>query len=260
MNDGIFDLPPRAQELIRTIEATIAEGEQLASADNAVGDALFSLRESKVNYLPKTIEAYLAIPRSQRAVADEAGHTAEDELLKQLSILDRATKRQLESLAQQRRSDLAVNARFLAERFDDRSTDVSQPTAFSDSGFVAAPGFRNWLPADSGDAQAVVAFVARKFQAALPAATKLTYAGLWGMGRVEAVLITVDQPRGAAFRYTLSAERNILQASVTKLMHGVSIQTVPCQVEAWMQSLYEDLREQAKSQAQMRNALGRLMQ
>ncbi|MGH8163690.1 MAG: hypothetical protein ACREP1_05075 [Rhodanobacteraceae bacterium] len=260
MNDKLFELPPRAQALVRDIEVTIDEAQTLLGAAPATSEAVFSLRETRANYLPQTVAAFVAIPSSQRTLADAAGKTAEDHLLEQLSILDRAVKRDLETLAEQKRADLAVNARFLAERFDDRSTDVAKPGDAKDEAPLPPRVLRSWLPPDTSDAKAIVAHVGAKFQGALPRMTQFGYGGMWGMGRIESVLITLPQPAGAAFRYTLSAKDDVLQASVTKLVHGVSIQTVQCAIGDWMQSLYDDLSAQARHHAETRNALARLVQ
>ncbi|HEY8314151.1 MAG TPA: hypothetical protein VIG51_08225 [Candidatus Baltobacteraceae bacterium] len=259
MNDLFFELPARAQRLVRAIEATLAEAEGLAGGAQTITDATFSLRETRAKYLPQTLQAYVAIPPSQRSAPDDDGRSPEDQLMEQLSVLDRATRRDLETLAVQKRSDLSVNARFLAERFDDRSTEVSQPNESVDTVAVPAPELRGWLPSDTDDAKDIVAHVGKKFQQALPKITQFEYGGLWGSGRVESVLITLQQAGGTAFRYTLSAKNDLLQPSVTKLVHGVSIQTVNCSVGDWMQSLYDDLLAQAQHHVETRNALARLV-
>lgn len=225
------------------------------------GEAAFSLRQTRASYLPQTVAAYLAVPKSQREVADESGRTAQSQLMEQLSVLERATKGDLEVLAKRKRSDLAINARFLAERFDDRSTEIS-PT--DDDGIISqalpATALRNWLPLDTNDAKAIVAHLGTKFQVAFPQITQFGYSGVWGLGRIESVIITLAQAGGIAFRYTLSAKNDILQPSVTKLVHNVSIQTIQCSIEDWLQSLYDDLSARARHHSETRNALARLLQ
>ncbi|MDQ2679963.1 MAG: hypothetical protein M3Y21_02920 [Candidatus Eremiobacteraeota bacterium] len=247
--------------LLRGIEATIDEALPLLSQVGAAGDAAFSLRQTRANYLPQTVAAYLAVPVSQRDSPDSDGHTAHDQLLEQLSVLDRATKRDLESVSRQKRNELAVNARFLAERFDDRSTEVSpidgdQPVSQK----LPVAALANWLPSDTSDAKAIVAHLGTKFQVAFPRITEFRYSGMWGLGRIEAVVITLQQTGGAAFRYTLSAKNDMLSPSVTKLVHNVSIQTIPCSIDDWLQSLYDDLCAQARKHNETRNALARLLQ
>ncbi|MEO6912488.1 MAG: hypothetical protein ABI182_00530 [Candidatus Baltobacteraceae bacterium] len=259
--DRLFELPPSAQTLARGIEATIDEALPLLGDQSDTGEAAFSLRQTRADYLPQTIAAYLAVPVSQRGTADESGGTAESNLMEQLSILDRAVKRDLEILGQRKRTDLAVNARFLAERFDDRSTEISRIVGDGTvSQALPATALRNWLPADTSDAKAIVAHLGTKLQVAFPRITQFGYSGVWGLGRIEAVSITLAQAGGIAFRYTLSAKNDILQPSVTKLVHNVSIQTIPCPVQDWMQSLYDDLSAQARHHNETRTALARLLQ
>ncbi len=258
--DRLFALPPSAQALIRSIEAAIDEA--LPLLGDTSGDSAFSVRQTRASYLPQTVGAYLAIPESQRSLPDESGATAENQLMEQLSVLDRAVKRDLEELAQRKRTALAVNARFLAERFEDRSTEIS-PTPDSENGAVSqalpAAALRNWLPANTSDAKTIVAHLGTKLQVAFPQITQFGYSGVWGLGRIESVIVTLQQAGGIAFRYTLSARNDILQPAVTKLVHNVSIQTIQCSVQDWVQSLYDDLSAQARHHNETRNALERLL-
>ena len=183
MKDAFFELPAAAQRLVREIEATISEADSLLGAPEVPPDIVFSLQETRARYLPDTLNAYVAVPASQRSTKDEAGRSAKDQLLEQLSVLDRATRRHLEILAAQKRSELAVNARFLAKRFDDRSAEIS---AISQHAPVPSPSFlRNWLPGDTSDAKSTVAFVGGKFREAFPQLTEFGYGGMWGMGPIE---------------------------------------------------------------------------
>ncbi|HEV7178578.1 MAG TPA: hypothetical protein VGN11_01805 [Candidatus Baltobacteraceae bacterium] len=260
MHDRFFELPEPAQQLVRTIEATIDEAGPLLRSAGAPAELAFNLQETRTAYLPQTIDAYVAVPRSQRDAKDASGRSALDLLLEQLSILDRATKSDLELLAKGKRSELAANARFLAERFDDRSTEISEISEAPVDVASAVPGLQHWLPEDAASPQDTVAHVAFKFQKAFPAITELRYSGMWGMGPIEAVLLTLQQGGGTAFRYALSAKGGILEPSVAKLVHGTTIQTVRCSVEDWLQSLYDDIVEQARHRSEMRAALTRLLQ
>lgn len=259
MHESFFELPEPAQRLVRAIEATIDEAEPLLNAPDAPADLAFNLRETRSKYLPETLRAYVSVPRSQRDAKDRNGRSAQDSLLEQLSILDRAVKRDLARVAKAKRSELSANASFLAERFDDRSMEISEAP---DPGALASPGpgLRNWLPADTSENTSMVAYVGRKFQQAFPALTELRYGGIFGTGAAESVVVTLPQGAGTAFRYTLSAKSGILESSVSKLVHGTTIQTVRCPIEDWLQSLYDDLAEQARQHSDMRNALAALIQ
>ncbi|GAC1389538.1 MAG: hypothetical protein NVSMB31_05600 [Vulcanimicrobiaceae bacterium] len=257
VNDSFFELPPEAQLLVRQIQGTIAEAEPLLSNPAAPPDLTFSLLETRARYLPDTIAAYVSVPASQRAVKDDGGKSAQEALMEQLSVLDRATRKHLEALSKEKRFDLAVNARFLAQRFGDQSSAISEPSPQNEP---VAMLLRNWLPKNTDDAQEIVQHVGKKFKKAFPDWTDFEYGGVFGMGAAQAVRITLQQGGGTAFRYTLSAKAGILEPSVAKLVHGTTIQTVRCPVDDWMKSLYDDLQEQARHHAQTRNALARLVE
>lgn len=255
MNDSFFELPEMAQRLVRRIEATIGEAEPLLKAAGVPPDVAFALQETQGRYMPDTIAAYLAVPPSQRTVPGELGSSAQEQLLEQLSILDRAARRYLERLAEEKRGDLAINARFLSKRFDDRSAEIS----CVDQTHIRSP-LRAWLPSAGADAKAIVGFVAQKFAAAFPTFTELRRGGLLGTGAVEAVHITIPQGGGSAFRYTMGAKDGRLDVSVAKLVHGTTIQTVRPPVDDWLESLHDDLETQAKHHLETRNALKALLQ
>ncbi|MDQ2865316.1 MAG: hypothetical protein M3R51_03755 [Candidatus Eremiobacteraeota bacterium] len=260
MHDHIFELPEPAQRLVHGIEGTIDEARPLFDAAGAPPEIAFNLTQTRSKYLPDTVRAYCSVPLSQREFKDENGRTALDSLLEQLSVLDRAVKRDLEALTKAKRHELAANARFLAERFDDRSTEISDATASAAPLSQTPAGLRNWLPADESDGKGIVAYVGGKFAQAFPGLTELRYAGMFGMGSIESVRVTVQQGGGVAFRYMLGVKSGILESSVSKVVHGTPIQTVQCPVEDWLQSLYDDISEQARHHAEMRSALARLLQ
>ena len=260
MHERFFELPPAAQQLVRTVEATIEEAAPLLEAQSAESELAFTFRETRARYLPETVAAFLAIPASQREVKDSSGHSAQELLMEQLSVLDRSTKRDLERLAAGKRSDLAANARFLAERFDDRSNEVSVvgEAAASPATGSFAPSLQQWLPQAGADAVQIVAVVAGRLKEHFPGITDVRTGGLFGMGRIEAVSLTLAQGGGIAFRYTLSASEGILEPSVAKLVHGTTIQTVRCSAQEWLESLYEDITAQARAHAELRAPLTRL--
>ncbi len=149
MNDRFFELPEAARNLVRTIEATIEEAQPLLHEGDAPPELSYNFAQTKTRYLPETIDAFVAVPPSQRE-GRGGDRSAVDLLLEQLSVLDRATKRDLELLAQRKRSDLAANARFLAERFDDRSTEISVVTDAPPHAPAAVPSLADWAPGGAG--------------------------------------------------------------------------------------------------------------
>ncbi|MDQ6930036.1 MAG: hypothetical protein M3126_05155 [Candidatus Eremiobacteraeota bacterium] len=255
MNDAFFELPDAAQRLVRQIEATVAEADPLLDAVGIPPDIAFALRETRARYLPDTIAAYLAVPGSQRTLPGETGRSAQEQLLEALSVLDRATRRQLERLADEKRTELAVNARFLSKRFDDPSSAISPISETQ----TPSP-LRAWLPAGTADAKAIVAFVSKKFTDVFPRFTEVRRNGILGTGAIEALFITLPQGGGSAFRYIMGAKDGMLEVSVAKLVHGTTIQTVACPVDDWLESLHDDLEAQAKHHIEIRNALKRLLE
>jgi hypothetical protein len=258
-DDRFFELPDGARNLVRVVEALIAEAAPLVAEAGAPPELSYELEQMKTRYLPETIAAFLAIPASQRTVANGGGETAAQLLLEQLSVLERAARRDLRALAERRRSELQANARFLSERFEDRSTEISSvadapPAAASQ----AAPAFAQWLGQAGTSAAETVAFVGTRLRDHFPGITQLRSSGLFGMGNIEAVSVTLVQGGGIAFRYTLSAAGGVLDASVAKLVHGTVIQTVRCSTSEWLQSLYDDIVEQARRHEEMRAPLARL--
>ncbi len=257
MNDRFFELPEAARRLIRAIEATIEEAGPLLREGSAPPELLYNFEQTKARYLPETIQAFLGVPPSQRTSADAPERSATDLLLEQLSVLDRAVKRDLRLLGERKRGDLEANARFLAERFDDRSTEIA--TADDGPAPAASVGtLAQWLPAGGASAAETVAFVWTRLREHFPGITEVRGRGIFGMGGVEAVAVTLAQGGGTAFRYTLSAREGILDASVAKLVHGTSIQTVRCSAQEWLESLYDDIVDQARRHAEMRAPLARL--
>jgi len=123
---------------------------------------------------------------------------------------------------------------------------------------AGVPSLADWAPGGAGGAAETVAFVAERLRVTFPGITEVRGRGLFGMGGVEAVSVTLAQGGGKAFRYTLSARDGILEPSVAKLVHGTTIQTVMCSAQEWLESLYDDIVEQAKRHDEMRAPLARL--
>jgi hypothetical protein len=243
MDDRLDHLPESARRLVASIQRALAEAQPLLSAPDAPPDLAFTLRETAGRYLPDTIDAYLAIPPSRRDAAEQL-------LLEQLSVLDRSARKALDDLSAQTTGALAANARFLAERFDDRSTAIEAGTD--------APLSTVWFGGNDRSPQQIVAHAADALGAALPALTKVTRGGVFGMGAVQAVDITLPQGGGTAFRYTVALRDGALEATVAKLVHGTVIQRVVCSPGEWLQSLHDDVAEHARRHQEMRGAFAAL--
>ena len=105
-----------------SIEQTLAANPTgLSPADQNV----FLIRQTALEYLPRALNAYLALPRvyaERRAVAD--GRTPHDELLAQLQLLNRKMQEVADNIAKRDTDRLLANGRFLQERFAPSSLDV----------------------------------------------------------------------------------------------------------------------------------------
>lgn len=83
---------------------------------------LYVVRQTAVDYLPRTVDAYLVLPpdEAERAV-DASGKTAHQELKEQLDLLDLKLDEIAEDLQRQNLDRLLANRRFLEERFGRKS-------------------------------------------------------------------------------------------------------------------------------------------
>jgi len=78
---------------------------------------LHIVRQTAADYLPRTIEAYLALPGDDDPVVAASGKTALQELREQLGILDSKLDDIAQDLQRQDLDRLLANRRFLEERF-----------------------------------------------------------------------------------------------------------------------------------------------
>jgi hypothetical protein len=110
-----------------SIEQTLdANPTGLSQADQNV----FLIRQTALEYLPRALNAYLALPRpyaERRAVAN--GRTPHDELLAQLQLLNSKMQEVADNIAKRDTDRLIANGRFLQERFAPSSLDVQQQVA-----------------------------------------------------------------------------------------------------------------------------------
>jgi hypothetical protein len=257
MDERLYELPESARRLVRTIESLVSEAQPLLQAPDVPPELVFTLRETVTRYLPDTISAFLAVPSSQRELPSVDGRTPVDLFLEQLSVLDRSARKTLETLSEHARSGMAANARFLAERFDDRSTDISSPTALpaTQSPAHVLPA---WFRAVGRHPREMVSSAAEKLQLNFPSMVQVRRAGPFAMGHVEAVDLTLPQGGGTSFRYTLSAREGSIEATVAKLVHGTVIQRVVCSPQEWLQSLYDDVASHVQHHQEARAAFASL--
>ena len=255
MHERIYELPDEARHLVQSIEAVLAEAQTLLHAQDAPPELTYTVRETGARYLPDTVAAFLAVPRSRREIPAEDGKTANDLLLEQLSVLYRSAQQTLTALSAHAR-ELARCAlpRDALRRSLDRDNAGRRRAA---APAVTDATLPTWFLQDERPVD-IVARVATLLRAHFPSFTTIRRGGVLGIGAVEAIDVTLPQGRGTAFRYTLSARDGMLETTVTKLMHGTSIKSVVCTPHEWLQSLYDDIAEYTKRHQEMRTAFASL--
>ena len=107
--DDFRDLPSEAVAKISRIRLLLCEIRAAGPMTEATEEA-HVVKEMDVTYLPSTVAAYEAIPKSHRSTYD-------GRLIDQLSILEQRTKLALEHVVDGRVKELSANGRFLQESF-----------------------------------------------------------------------------------------------------------------------------------------------
>jgi hypothetical protein len=119
------DILAQVGDIRASIEGTLSTNPTgLSQADQNV----FLIRQTALEYLPRALNAYLALPRAyaeRRTVAN--GRTPHDELLAQLQLLNSKMQEVADNIAKRDTDRLMANGRFLQERFAPSSLDVLQP-------------------------------------------------------------------------------------------------------------------------------------
>ncbi|GAC1549040.1 MAG: hypothetical protein NVS3B16_22530 [Vulcanimicrobiaceae bacterium] len=234
------ELPAAARVAVARIEALLDEARDLPGLAASSDESAFVLRETERRYLPDTLGAYLAIPRSQRD--DEASALLEAQLLQ----LERATAKRLAAFAATQRDALAANGTFLDGRFGRADSLPPAPLAEpqparggdAPSRTMVARFFERLAPAVAARPDAVLAAAAERFSTLLPALTTVKR-GLFG-GAPQAV--SIDVPSGdAVLRYALQATRAGFATTVTKVVRGIALRTEPCDFDTWIAALVEDV-------------------
>ena len=85
------------------------------------------VRQTAADYLPRTVEAYLALPGTDDPVVTADGKTALEELRQQLALLDSKLDEIAQDLQREDVGRLLANRRFLEERF--RPAETSDQAA-----------------------------------------------------------------------------------------------------------------------------------
>lgn len=112
-----LDVQVKVEHVKRKVAALLEEEDRFP----AFSQDLFLVRQTAGDYLPRTLETYLALPRG---AADKplvpGGKTAHEELKEQLDLLDAKLEEIADNLHRRDLDKLVANRRFLEARFDSR--------------------------------------------------------------------------------------------------------------------------------------------
>lgn len=251
-------LSAEAQTCVDRILALLDEAQALG-LDSASGDDAYALRTTRERYLPETLDAYARIPSALHATPDpQTGRTPDDQLLEQLTILERSTAQRLMRLAGRERATLSANGRFLVDRLGPLESLPEAPQIDAHAHPVIANRFVDTLTAGARRTRDLLNSVAGKLYDAFPLLTEVDR-GIFGSGPAKRVAITV--PLGNdRLRYALSiGHGGELEATCAKIVRGVTIRTEHVPFEDWARALYEDLSAYASTSLQARELLEQLI-
>jgi len=113
-----IDVQVKVEQIRRKVDVLLSYADRFPP----FSQDLYLVRQTASDYLPRTINAYLALPK--QAAADKAvlpgGKTAYQELKAQLDLLDSKLDDIAQDLQRQDTDRLLANRRFLEERFGSR--------------------------------------------------------------------------------------------------------------------------------------------
>ena len=115
-----MDLPKSAQKYVEGITADIERTRYIVSK-NIADESAFILQQTEERYLPDTLNAYYAIPKSSRSIdkINEKDQTADEILVHQLEKIAWATRRAAQKIIKDRAQDLVINDYFISEKFNE---------------------------------------------------------------------------------------------------------------------------------------------
>ncbi len=111
-------LPKEAYERVKSIKnsvvAVLPQINDLGSSDHNI----FLIQQTALDYLPATLEAYVALPKAYAVLQPiRNGKTAKQLLIEQLDLLDREMKEVVQEVYRHDTQKLIVHGRFLQDTF-----------------------------------------------------------------------------------------------------------------------------------------------
>jgi hypothetical protein len=108
-----IDIQVKAEQIRHKVNLLLGYADRFAPFSRD----LYIVRQTAAEYLPRTLDAYLAIPGMDDPLVRSTGRTALEELRAQLALLDSRLDAITQNLQQRDLDGLAANRRFLEERF-----------------------------------------------------------------------------------------------------------------------------------------------
>jgi hypothetical protein len=124
-----IDVQVKAEQIRHKVNVLLGYADRFAPFSRD----LFIVRQTAAEYLPRTLDAYLAIPGTDDPLVRSTGRTALEELRAQLALLDARLDAITQNLQQRDLDGLAANRRFLEERFgalDDEDEEIAAVPRF----------------------------------------------------------------------------------------------------------------------------------
>jgi hypothetical protein len=125
-----IDVQVKAEQIRHKVNVLLGYADRFAPFSRD----LYIVRQTAAEYLPRTLDAYLAIPGTDDPLVRSTGRTALEELRAQLALLDARLDAITQNLQQRDLDGLAANRRFLEERFgalDDEEEIAAAPCFLS---------------------------------------------------------------------------------------------------------------------------------
>jgi hypothetical protein len=124
-----IDVQVKAEQIRHKVNVLLGYADRFAPFSRD----LYIVRQTAAEYLPRTLDAYLAIPGTDDPLVRSTGRTALEELRAQLALLDSRLDAITQNLQQRDLDGLAANRRFLEERFgalDDEDEEIAAVPRF----------------------------------------------------------------------------------------------------------------------------------
>lgn len=130
-----IDVQVKAEQIQRKADILLGYADRFPP----FSQSLHIVRQTATDYLPRTLEAYLALPGLDDPLVPATGRTALTELRTQLQLLDAKLDDITLDLQQQDLDRMSANRRFLEERFghgEQPSSDDASPSTTARMGVV----------------------------------------------------------------------------------------------------------------------------